>query len=72
MKRRENADSQSQQRQHQKDPGPELSFINALGVRITWVKPGIEVVPEVRALALGAELMKSLVLVTASRAGKRD
>ncbi len=52
MKRRENSENQSEEHQHKKYLGPELSLINSLGVRVTWEELGINVIPEVRAIAL--------------------
>ena len=62
MKRRENYENQSEEHQHKKYPDPELSLINSVGVRVTWEEPGIDVIPEVRALAL-AGLPRPLLTV---------
>jgi hypothetical protein len=71
MERSEDPETQSEERQHKKNPGPEFSLINALGVGVTREKLGIDVIPEVWASALRAERMKDFIPESAPGTGER-
>jgi len=71
VKRHENPKRQSKEHQHKKNPCPELSLIDSLGVWVTREEPGIDVIPEVRAPALRTYLVKDFIIESAPGTGEQ-